>query len=143
MIVATETAADFLPVWMLLSAAFGFIIGDAIGDSSRHRKCLEQANADLREQLDGARDGHSLGKEPRSRQDMVAFDLKAAGINLDELEARMARLEQSISRHHELPAPMLKHLTAVIHDTHKHVVSISKSLHNRSSTASPKIEGSD
>jgi hypothetical protein len=35
----------------LLSAAFGFLIGEAFGDSRRHRKCLEQANEDLREQL--------------------------------------------------------------------------------------------
>jgi len=39
-----EDSANFLPIWMLLSAAFGFIIGDAFGDSRRHRKCLEHAN---------------------------------------------------------------------------------------------------
>ena len=43
------------PIWMLFSAAFGFLIGDAFGDSVRHRKCLEQANDDLRERLDEAR----------------------------------------------------------------------------------------
>jgi hypothetical protein len=47
-----EEAQDFIPVWMLLSAAFGFIIGEAYGDQARHRKCLEQANADLRDQLE-------------------------------------------------------------------------------------------
>jgi hypothetical protein len=36
---------------VLLSAAFGFIVGDAFGDQTRHRKCLEQANEDLRDQL--------------------------------------------------------------------------------------------
>jgi hypothetical protein len=36
---------------MLLSAAFGFIIGDTFGDSRRHRKCLEHANEDLRDEL--------------------------------------------------------------------------------------------
>jgi len=46
-----EEAQDFIPIWMLLSAAFGFLIGEAFGDSRRHRKCLEQANEDLREQL--------------------------------------------------------------------------------------------
>jgi len=35
-----EEAQDFIPIWMLLSAAFGFLIGDAFGDSTRHRKCL-------------------------------------------------------------------------------------------------------
>jgi hypothetical protein len=49
-----ESAADFLPIWMLLSAAFGFLIGDAFGDSRRHRKCLEQANEDLRDELEKA-----------------------------------------------------------------------------------------
>lgn len=47
-----ENSADFLPLYMLLSAAFGFIVGDAFGDSTRHRKCLEQANDDLRDRLD-------------------------------------------------------------------------------------------
>jgi hypothetical protein len=32
---------------MILSAAFGFIVGEALG----RRKCLEQANDDLRDQL--------------------------------------------------------------------------------------------
>ena len=50
-----ESAADFLPIWMLLSAAFGFIIGDAFGDSTRHRKCLKEANEDLRDELEKAR----------------------------------------------------------------------------------------
>jgi hypothetical protein len=49
-----EQSADFIPVWMLLSAAFGFLIGEAYGDQARHRKCLEQANADLRDQLQTA-----------------------------------------------------------------------------------------
>jgi len=40
---------------MLLSAAFGFIVGDAFGDSRRHRKCLEQINDDLEDRLEKAR----------------------------------------------------------------------------------------
>ena len=50
-----ENSADFLPIYMLFSAAFGFIVGDAFGDSTRHRKCLEQANDDLRDELEKAR----------------------------------------------------------------------------------------
>jgi len=46
----TDDPAAFIPIWMLLSAAFGFIIGEACGDNFRHRKCLEQANDDLREE---------------------------------------------------------------------------------------------
>jgi hypothetical protein len=49
-----EESAAFLPIWMLLSAAFGFMIGEAYGDQARYRKCLEQANADLRDQLQNA-----------------------------------------------------------------------------------------
>ena len=51
-----EEAQDFIPIWMLLSAAFGFLVGDAFGDSTRHRKCLEQANDDLRSELEKARE---------------------------------------------------------------------------------------
>ena len=47
----TENPADFIPIWMILSAAFGFIIGEAFGDSSRHRKCLQQTNEELRDRL--------------------------------------------------------------------------------------------
>jgi len=46
-----EQSADFIPIWMLLSAVFGFLIGEACGDHARHRKCLEENNADLRDQL--------------------------------------------------------------------------------------------
>ena len=46
-----ENSADYLPIWMLMSAAFGFIVGDAFGDSRRYRKCLEQANDNLRDAL--------------------------------------------------------------------------------------------
>ena len=59
-----ENSADFLPISMLLSAAFGFIIGDAFGDSRRHRKCLEQVNDDLRDELEKAR----ANEKPLQRQ---------------------------------------------------------------------------
>ena len=50
-----ETTADVLPLWMLFSAAFGFLIGDALGRNFGRRKCLEQANEDLRDELAKAR----------------------------------------------------------------------------------------
>ena len=50
-----ENSADYLPIYMLFSAAFGFIVGDAFGDSTRHRKCLQQANEDLHDELEKAR----------------------------------------------------------------------------------------
>ncbi len=46
-----EHSADFLPLWMLIAAGFGFLVGEALGDCRRHRKCLEQATEDLRDQL--------------------------------------------------------------------------------------------
>jgi hypothetical protein len=46
-----DESSAVLPIWMLLSAAFGFLIGEACGNNARHRKCLEQANEDLRDQL--------------------------------------------------------------------------------------------
>jgi hypothetical protein len=52
-----DESAAVLPIWMLMSAAFGFMIGDALGDSRRHRKCLEQDNEDLRDRLDEAHAG--------------------------------------------------------------------------------------
>jgi hypothetical protein len=58
-----EDSANFLPIWMLLSAAFGFLAGEAFGDSRRHRKCLEQTNDDLRDNLEKAH----INEEPLHR----------------------------------------------------------------------------
>jgi len=51
-----DESAAYLPLWMLMSAAFGFLIGEACGNNARHRKCLEQANDDLRDELERARE---------------------------------------------------------------------------------------
>ena len=50
----TENPVDFIPIWMILSAAFGFLLGEVSGDSSRHRKCLQEANEELRDRLQEA-----------------------------------------------------------------------------------------
>ena len=50
----TDNPADFIPIWMLLSAIFGFVIGDVCGDYRRHRNCLQEANEELRVRLDEA-----------------------------------------------------------------------------------------
>jgi hypothetical protein len=44
---------------MLLSATFGFMIGEALGGQARIRRYLPQANADLRDQLQEAQSGAS------------------------------------------------------------------------------------
>ena len=36
---------------MILSAAFGFIVGEICGDSVRHSKCLQESNEELRDQF--------------------------------------------------------------------------------------------
>ena len=67
-----DESAAVLPMWMLLSAAFGFIIGDAFGDNFRHRKYLEQSNEDLRDELEKARiDREPLRKELRQQRGVI------------------------------------------------------------------------
>ena len=70
-----EDSANFLPIWMLLSAAFGFLIGDAFGDSTRHRKCLEQINDDLRDELEKARADEQPLRRELNQQRGVLNDL--------------------------------------------------------------------
>ena len=53
---------------MVLSAAFGFLIGEACGDSARHRKCLEESNADLRDQLQQPRSQDLLRELEQQRK---------------------------------------------------------------------------
>jgi hypothetical protein len=61
---------------MALSAAFGFIVGETCGDQSRLRKHLEQANADLRDQLQRAQQPcaqtlqHALAQQRRVINDI-------------------------------------------------------------------------
>jgi hypothetical protein len=58
---------------MLLSAAFGFIIGEACGDNFRHRKCLEQANEDLQEELAKTHaNDRSLLSELKQQRDAIS-----------------------------------------------------------------------
>lgn len=75
MIISIESIGDVLPLWMLLFAAFGFIIGDAYGDRNRHRKCLEESNADLRAQLDLARTSQGEVAEAIRHQRGVIHDI--------------------------------------------------------------------
>ena len=47
-----EHFADFLPIWILLSAGIGFLAGELCGDHRRHLDCVRQANEQLRDQLE-------------------------------------------------------------------------------------------
>jgi hypothetical protein len=55
-----EKAEDFLPLWMLLSACFGFLVGELCGDYHRHWKCLQRENDELRERADTPRDSQPI-----------------------------------------------------------------------------------
>jgi hypothetical protein len=70
-----EESADFLPMWMLLSALFGFMAGEALGGQARVRKYLEQANADLREQLRNAQPVESRLHRTLNQQRRVINDI--------------------------------------------------------------------
>ena len=70
-----DESTALIPIWMLLSAAFGFLIGDAFGDSTRHRKCLEQINDDLRHELEKARADEQPLRRELNQQRGVLNDL--------------------------------------------------------------------
>src|SRR4051812_1603455 len=66
-----EKAEDFLPIWMLLSAGFGFLIGELCGDYNRHRKCLQLENEELRDRLDAARDSQPIGHALKQQRGVI------------------------------------------------------------------------
>ena len=67
-----DESAAVLPIWMLISAAFGFMVGEALGGQARVRKYLEQANDDLREQLQEARPNPpGLQRELRQQRHVI------------------------------------------------------------------------
>jgi methylthioribose-1-phosphate isomerase len=70
-----DESAAVLPLWMLLSAAFGFMIGEALGGQARLRKYLDQANEDLREQLEETRPGAPSLQRELDRQRHVINDI--------------------------------------------------------------------
>ena len=74
---------------MVLSAAFGFLIGEAYGDQTRHRKCLEQANADLRDQLQNA--------QPCASSLQGALDQQRRVIN--DIHKRVVAVTKSLEKH--------------------------------------------
>jgi hypothetical protein len=83
-----ESAAVF-PLWMLLFAIFGFIIGDAFGDSVRHRKCLEQANEDLRDRL----------QEARADEASMLRELKQQRGVINDIHQRVTAVSKGLEKH--------------------------------------------
>jgi hypothetical protein len=49
-----EETPGLIPFWLLLFTIFGFIVGETCGELLRHRKCLQQANEELRKRLEQA-----------------------------------------------------------------------------------------
>ena len=49
-----DESAAVLPLWTLVSATFGFMIGEVLGGQARVRKYLEKAKDDLRDQIQNA-----------------------------------------------------------------------------------------
>ncbi len=70
-----DESAAVLPLWMLVSATFGFMLGEALGGQGRIRKYLEQANDDLREQLQQSRLDESKLSEELSRQSQTLDEI--------------------------------------------------------------------
>jgi hypothetical protein len=68
-----EHSAQFLPIWMALSDAFGFIVAEASG--GRLRRYLEQANADLRDQLKNGQTGPPTIQRALDQQRHVINDI--------------------------------------------------------------------
>ena len=67
----TEESA-FLAIWMLLSAAFGFLVGELCGDYRRHRICLQQAYDELRERLEeAAADGKPIQRALKEQRGVI------------------------------------------------------------------------
>ena len=84
-----ENSADFLPIWMVLSAAFGFLAGEALGDSRRHRKCLEEVNDDLRGEIEKAR----ANEEPLHRE------LKSQRGVINDMHRRVVAVTKGLKKH--------------------------------------------
>jgi hypothetical protein len=70
-----DESSAVLPLWMLLSATFGFMIGEAFGGQARLRKYLEQANKDLREQLEKAQPCAQALQRALDQQSKVINDI--------------------------------------------------------------------
>jgi SMC interacting uncharacterized protein involved in chromosome segregation len=70
-----DESSAVLPLWMLMSATFGFMIGEALGGQARVRKYVEKINDDLREQLQDAQPGTSKLEQELERQRHVINDI--------------------------------------------------------------------
>jgi hypothetical protein len=66
-----EKAEDLVSIWMLLSACFGFLVGEMCGDYNRHRKCLQRENDELRDRLEAAPDGQPIQRALKEQRGVI------------------------------------------------------------------------
>jgi len=83
-----EGSADFLRLYMVLSAAFGFLAGDAFGDR-RHRKCLEQINDDLEDRLEKA----------RALEQPLHLELKRQRGGINDIHKQLTTVTKALQKH--------------------------------------------
>lgn len=84
-----DESAAVLPVWMSISAALGFMLGEALGGQARVRKYLEQANDELREQLKTVRPNPSnLQKELHQQRRVI-----------NDIHKRIAAVTKGLQKH--------------------------------------------
>jgi hypothetical protein len=70
-----DESSAVLPLWMLISATFGFMIGEALGGQARLRKYIEKTNEELREQLQEAKPSKSNLSHELDRQGQVLNEI--------------------------------------------------------------------
>jgi len=66
-----EKAEDFASLWMLLSACFGFLVGELCGDYNRHRQCLQRENEELRDRLEAAPNGRPIQRALKEQRGVI------------------------------------------------------------------------
>lgn len=93
-----------LPIWMILSATFGFYAGELCGDYYRHRSCLEQTNEGLRAELEKAHTSES----PSTVLDEIRDSIRD---NVVETKA----LHRT-----------LRHQRGAVNDIHQYIMAVSK-----------------
>ncbi len=84
-----EHSADFLPLWMLIAVGFGFLAGELCGDHRRHLACMQQANEQLRDQLENT----TVDTQPIKRA------LKEQRGVINDIHRRLVAVSQGLEKH--------------------------------------------
>ena len=103
-----DEASAVLPIWMLLSAAFGLMASEACGGLARIRRYLEQDNDDLRDQLEN----ENASDEPSAVLDEIHDSIRDNVIETRALHRT------------------LRHQRGAVNDVHQYVVVVSRGAKN-------------